>query len=163
MCIKHLYHPTGPCCGTLGLCKRFPTIDWNKTAWKLVHPGAKWAEQLYVQHSHGGPVVSFGPGDPDNGKFSYSGRMNGVADVLFSWHGYHMPKGVFRSSDVSACKWRVDCRERLCPRTYELAWAIGSSEPLTAEFIVSDSPPWEAYRGTANNTADPVTGLVRCH
>lgn len=158
MCVKHIHHPTGPCCGTLGLCKRFPSIDWNRTAWKLVHPGAKWAEILYVQHSHGGPVVNFGPGDPDNGKYSYSGIMNGVNDVLLSWHGYHMPAGVFRSSGVSACNWQVQCRERLCPRSYLLAFADGTDDELTAEFIVSDPQLWEMYRATSTNVASPITG-----
>ncbi len=158
MCQKNVFHPTGPCCGATGLCKRFPSIDWNKTAWKMVHPGAKWAEQLYVPHSHGGPVVSFGPGDPNNGKYSYSGTAPPTHDALYSWHDYYMPAGVFRSFNVASCKWQVDCRERQCPYQYLLAWTETTGVSLKAEDFVQEESPWEMYRIPSYPTADPING-----
>ena len=91
-------------------------------------------------------MVNFGPGDPDNGKFSYSGVLGTTRDVLFSWHGYHMPAGVFLSENTDPCQWLVSCRERLCPREYLLAVAIGSDAVLNAVSIVAEPNPWESYR-----------------
>ena len=155
MCNKTLFHPTAPCCGAGGLCLRFPSIDWNRIGWTPHHPGAEWAEVLYVPKSHGGPVVNFGAGDPDNGKYSYSGLVGSTGGVLFSWHGYHMPAGDFYSENVSPCQWLVACRERLCPWQYRLA--ICSAHPLNADSFVSD-PSWKTYRGMADEFADPVSG-----
>lgn len=158
MCQKNVFHPTGPCCGTAGLCHRFPSIDWNRAGWLLRHPGAKWAEQLYAKKSYGGPTVNFGIGDPDNGKFSYSGIMPPNSNVLFSWHTYHMPAGVFQSTNTAACQWLISCRERLCPHRYLLALVDSGGFQLTANNIVTDSIPWEMYRVMTDEDADPVTG-----
>lgn len=156
MCNKTLFHPTAPCCGGGGLCLRFPSIDWNRIGWLLHHPGAKWAEVLYASKSHGGPRITFGPGDPDNGKFSYSGTIGSFHDVLFSWHGYHMPSGTFFSENTAACQWIARCRERLCPYQYRLA--NSTENLLSAETIAGGRHEWERYRGTSNPDADIVAG-----
>lgn len=126
MCVKTVFHPTGPCCGDAGLCLRWPAIDWNRTTWLVRTPAANWIqEETYSVRK----LTSFNPStnlhdfvvnNVVTGWTSHpseadvgTGFVISGPDVTFRAPAYWFRGGEYVARHVGHCTWQVLNREKL--------------------------------------------------
>lgn len=155
MCVKHVFHPTGPCCGEHALCLRFPTIDWNRTSWLVRMPDAVQIQKETVHVRRNGSLNSntwsYDEGQiegwtahPSEAEVGTDYEIFGP-DTLFGAAGYFYRGDEYIAQHAGSCLWRVHNREELILNNVALigltkamshgdfSWLMAANFLLTAE------------------------------
>lgn len=169
MCTKTVFHPTGPCCSHVGLCQRWPGIDWRRAGWLVRIPNALWREVRFAKDGYPGSPKVQPDGETEYWAYNAASPLYDsepspgdevLLNLLFSHHSYFVRGGEYRSSHAGSCRWSVQCRERLCPGSASLMlvnlpgiiWFVSHQHFVPMEF------DWIGARGPLNHLSDPITG-----
>lgn len=122
MCVKTVFHPTGPCCGENALCNRWPKIDWNRTTWLVRTPDASALSvdtvygrrtgllNFYTWNSDAADVEGWTAheSEAEVGQVMITG-----GDTIFGPSGYWYRGDEYLSRHNGSCAWQIFNREEL--------------------------------------------------